>query len=382
MVQPSRQFKTRAWWWKYGVPLEKIVSSKDGREKRETYFLCRTCHLHHPKANCKLNITYGRAGALDHLKAFHTNAFMDNDARQDSVGEEESILEMLDLSDPMQQRIYNKLMELSDPDGLKKDILQWIIFDNIPFQKVDSPYFRAVLSRIAPFLKQDKFLSARTVRRWMLRELTLHKQDIRKLLHNSYGKIHLAFDIWTSRTNRALNGTVAHWVDQDGRCQTAVLALTGMADHHGGKEICANVLKVINDYNIRDRIGYFILDNAKNSDKAVEFLCAELELDPKWRRLRCAGHIINLIARQVLFGEDYEMFERDIALINDLKEEVELWRKKGPVGMIHSIVEWIRNSPGRLQRFHKVQQDLWRERHLTSGRDPPVLELILDNSTR
>jgi hypothetical protein len=161
-----------------------------------------------------------------------------------------------------------------------------------------------------------------------------------------------------------------------------VLALTGMADHNGGKEICANVLKVINDYNIRDRIGYFILDNAKNNDKAVEFLCAELELDPKWRRLRCAGHIINLIARQVLFGEDYEMFERDIALINDPKEEVELWRKKGPVGMIHSIIKWIRNSPGRLQRFHKVQQDLWRERHLTSGGDPPVHELILDNSTR
>ena len=35
MVRPSRQSKTRAWWWKYGVPLEKIVSSKDGREKRE-----------------------------------------------------------------------------------------------------------------------------------------------------------------------------------------------------------------------------------------------------------------------------------------------------------------------------------------------------------
>ncbi|KAH7394752.1 hypothetical protein BKA66DRAFT_410564, partial [Pyrenochaeta sp. MPI-SDFR-AT-0127] len=57
------------------------------------------------------------------------------------------------------------------------------------------------------------------------------------------------------------------------------------------------------------------------------------------RRLRYAGYIINLIARQVLFSEDCEIFKRDLALINDLKEEVELWRKKGPVGIIHSIVK-------------------------------------------
>lgn len=82
-----------------------------------------------------------------------------------------------------------------------------------------------------------------------------------------------------------------------------------MPDTHSGINLCANTLNTIDDYDIRDRVGYFILDNTSSNDVAVNELSRELGLNSRWRRLRCAGHIINLIARQALFGEDYEMFD-------------------------------------------------------------------------
>jgi hypothetical protein len=75
-----------------------------------------------------------------------------------------------------------------------------------------------------------------------------------------------------------------------------MLAFKEMTDHHDGKAIAANVLAVIDDYDLRDKVGFFVLDNALNNDTAVAILGEMLQFDPKVRRLRCVGHILNLVA--------------------------------------------------------------------------------------
>jgi len=49
-------------------------------------------------------------------------------------------------------------------------------------------------------------------------------------------------------------------------------------------------------------IGFFVLDNATNNDTTLVELAKDLGFDLKERRLRCIGHIINLIAEQYLFS--------------------------------------------------------------------------------
>jgi hypothetical protein len=69
-----------------------------------------------------------------------------------------------------------------------------------------------------------------------------------------------------------------------------------MTNCHDGEAIAANVLAVINDYYLRDKVGFFVLDNASSNDTAVAVLRETLQFDPKVRRLRCVGHILNLVA--------------------------------------------------------------------------------------
>ncbi len=87
---------------------------------------------------------------------------------------------------------------------------------------------------------------------------------------------------------------------------------------------------VIRDYRIASRIGYFVLDNAKNNGTALQMLSATLTIDPKKQRLRCAGHIINLVVEAILFGEGVSKFERALAGAGD-DEQFDLWRKRGPI---------------------------------------------------
>jgi hypothetical protein len=70
----------------------------------------------------------------------------------------------------------------------------------------------------------------------------------------------------------------------------------------------------------------------------------ECDLDRVKRRLRCHGHIFNLVAKAFLWGNHPVTFEDVVdSLVNKDDEEAELllWRKKVPVGKLHNIIIWI-----------------------------------------
>jgi hypothetical protein len=75
------------------------------------------------------------------------------------------------------------------------------------------------------------------------------------------------------------------------------------------------VLEVLKEYEIYDRFGYFVLDNALSNNNAVKIILRESGIPShsqyELRRLRCFGHIINLVAQAFLFGENIKAFETE-----------------------------------------------------------------------
>ena len=71
----SHNKRTRAWWWKYGVPIQRATTRSDGTIINEEYYLCRTCHLELPKGNCVYTITRGCTGVLSHFRSAHWGTF-------------------------------------------------------------------------------------------------------------------------------------------------------------------------------------------------------------------------------------------------------------------------------------------------------------------
>ena len=75
----------------------------------------------------------------------------------------------------------------------------------------------------------------------------------------------------------------------------------------------------------KDNLGYFVLDNASNNDITLVKLGKTIGFKPMQKRLRCMGHILNLIAKLYIFGQDIFTFEEDYkkALPGERRE---LWR--------------------------------------------------------
>lgn len=82
-----------------------------------------------------------------------------------------------------------------------------------------------------------------------------------------------------------------------------------------------------------------------------------------------------------MYGKDEEAFTAEVygaSAIADVKKQLDIWRKKGPIDKLHNIVTFIRRTPQRREQFLSMevnQFDLDNE----TMKD---LMIICDNNTR
>jgi hypothetical protein len=90
--------------------------------------------------------------------------------------------------------------------------------------------------------------------------------------------------------------------------------------------------------------------------------------------------VLNLSAKAFLFGKEFDAFEKDIENVrehSELLKELNIWRKRGPVGKLHNIVVFICRSPQRRDKFADIKT--FSESETT---DFNHLKLVVDNATR
>ncbi|KAM4056473.1 reverse transcriptase (RNA-dependent DNA polymerase) [Hirsutella rhossiliensis] len=63
-------------------------------------------------------------------------------------------------------------------------------------------------------------------------------------------------------------------------------------------------------------------------------------MDVSRRRLRCIGHVINLVVRAVIFGSNVSKFEAELRGATD-EFKFDIWAKKGAIGRLHNIATYI-----------------------------------------
>jgi hypothetical protein len=137
-------------------------------------------------------------------------------------------------------------------------------------------------------------------------------------------RIYVSFDGWGSKHEKiSVLGVVTHFINEKHKNVTRLLGLPELSEHRKtgigrSNTPCdrvievlilsaivqaATLLPILRHFDITDeKLGYFILDNATNNDTTLFELAKSMKFQPKERRLRCMGHILNLIVEQYLFG--------------------------------------------------------------------------------
>ena len=79
--------------------------------------------------------------------------------------------------------------------------------------------------------------------------------------------------------------------------KNVLLALRNTYGSHKASELRHNLLAAARDYKISDTIAIFMSDHASTQNTALELLIPKLNIRSRKQRLRCTGHIINLITQ-------------------------------------------------------------------------------------
>lgn len=174
-------------------------------------------------------------------------------------------------------------------------------------------------------------------------------------------------------------GVTAHYLDEQLRVKTVLLGLRPMYGAHSGVAIAEELLTVMRDSKISDRIEYFVAANASNIDTALRQIAKEIDVDPLRQRIRCSAYILNLVAKAILYGTDsdcvtdaaklasrFDSCGSGVALTNAVKpvqsrnDSVSLaaWRKRGALGLCHNLVYHVRGSPRRRRHSESKQHEI------------------------
>lgn len=207
--------------------------------------------------------------------------------------------------------------------------IRWITTHNHAFNQVTHGEFRDCLEYVSPTANRLLPNASSTIR--------LHAMAL--MLATAISDIHVTCDMWTSPNHLAILAVVAHLTNKKLQLVTVTLAMIEIQGEHLGLNQAMVVEQVIDDFGFRNKLGYFVMDNASSNNQLLQTITRSMNrlgipYDPEQRRLRCNGHVVQAF----LFGReegDYEGFNESES---PSEEQIDEWRKFGPLSRLHNIV--------------------------------------------
>ena len=242
---------------------------------------------------------------------------------------------------------------------LNEALVSLVTQANLSFRIVESPEFQSFCQILNPAAKDYLTTAHSTVRSLAETMWQSQKDLLRKRVQSALSSIHISLDIWTSPNRVLLLGICGHFFHRNSEklCKS-LLALRPVASHSGEAQF-ETLLNVLQDYGIIRKIGAIVCDNATSNDVLCRILSTYLEEEedirwkPVFHRVRCIGHVINLAVLGFLFPGG--RIERPELIPESDAEEAasppRTVKNMGPLGKLHNIAVYIRNSPNRTKEF-------------------------------
>lgn len=222
--------------------------------------------------------------------------------------------------------------------------------ENLPFSIAEQPGLRAIVEYLNPQIRiQEANLTRNSIKSRIVAQYGKHRSKVIDALKAAPGLIHIVFDGWRSGDRKngiGLTCVFPHVLDHQPRKIT--MGMPEILGRHTGEEVARVAGGLVGQFEICEKIGACVTDNAANNDTAMDYLGNAFSWD-SWsgrkRRGRCFGHILHLSAKLLLHGNAEQPVETFVETHEQLTDtEYDLWRKEGPVGKLRILVIAIDNS--------------------------------------
>jgi hypothetical protein len=265
------------------------------------------------------------------------------------------------------------LRRTTDRDVIQRTLTDLILVRRLPFSCVEWPELHAFVKALNPVANSLDLIPTdhTTITRW-IDKVFLESQDVvRRILQSAKTPIHLAVDIWTCPNHTLLLGICSSFVDVNDNYQNILIGLRTVASQ-SGEDQWETLRPVLETYGIETKIGALVADNAGSNDVLCRTMAKwfSLEHGIAWnaehQRIRCQGHIINLIVQAFLFDSKkqeekiLESYDKEDQVIVSREEDEEVVRQPSqPVkgkGKTAKANAKASSQPDRVDRGQKIRE--------------------------
>lgn len=251
---------------------------------------------------------------------------------------------VLDLKQPTQQKISSfipRKLGVSSNKIITDKLLTMFTKDYQPFRMVEDRGFNDFVKALNPSYEiPNRHTISKSLIPARYEELLL---KCRSLVAKAR-KVCVTTDCWTSVNTESFIGVTAHFIDENFKMTSILLACEVLPVQHTSLNLAEALRQIARDWNIEEKITLAVSDNAANIKSAIT-----KELG--WKFFGCFAHSINLVVTDGLTVS---------AEINSL------------ISKIKAIVSHFKRSTTSNQRFIDMQKN--------SGKEP--LKLLQDVATR
>lgn len=190
--------------------------------------------------------------------------------------------------------------------GLLDYIIELIVEEDEAFQLVDKGAFRRLLMYTRPSLSERDIPHRTKVQQEILLRARGAEVKVSEALANIKGKVSFTFDTWTSDAQDPYLSVTGHYITapedrpQDWELKSEQLAFTHFEGNHSGVNMVNVLIRTIDRYNLRNKVGWFTADNASNNGVALrelKLLLVDPLFDAKQHYIRCMEHSVDLSAK-------------------------------------------------------------------------------------
>ncbi len=121
-------------------------------------------------------------------------------------------------------------------------------------------------------------------------------------------RVSLAIDYWSSPNKKAFIGIVAYYISESWKYKEVLLAFEPLSSSHTGRNLALVVERVLEQYQLTDKVFAITTDNASNNGTMRETFEQALTSrhNVKWSaevtKISCLAHVLNLSAKALLLG--------------------------------------------------------------------------------
>ncbi|KAK2923498.1 hypothetical protein FoTM2_017022, partial [Fusarium oxysporum f. sp. vasinfectum] len=235
------------------------------------------------------SITTNLSRARKHLRDFHGIRVIEHVERSDLKKQQHGTI--TDLFGRQEERQASRdlteekyLANAINIPAFEEALARLLAVRNIAHTFIEYPEFHAVILSCNYMARDVLLRSRRAVPKLLKKTFAQHKQGLVKKLHNSLSSmVHFTIDMWTSSEQKAAyQAIVVHFVDAETRgVAQALLSLREFKGSHNGKLQAKAFLEVVEEYDLRGKVGYFTMDNHDANDTMLDDIAKEIDgLDP------------------------------------------------------------------------------------------------------